>query len=320
MARVGDLTFAVGRESSVGTAVAPTRRFEVIDENVSLQIERIESKALKTGRKSLSTSGWAAGTRSVEGDFSMEVPSAGFGTLLRALLGAPTTSGSGPYTHVFKSSTSVDSETLTCEIVRTDVAGTAHKFTYNGVALMNAEFNAAINEFVTAKFTVDGWNETVSAANATTASYATATPLVFTGATLTVDSTTTQVKAFQTKIDTGRKGDRFFLGSQTKQAQIEAAMREVSGSIDCEWTGLTAYNKFTSGSTAALEITFQTQSYITGSTYGSVKVTLPAVRYDGTTPTSNGMDIINQSIPFKALDNGTDEVATITVVSMDSTY
>lgn len=324
MARVGDLTFAVGRETTAGTAVSPTRRFEVLDENLALQIERIESKAIKTGRKTLATTGWAAGARSVEGDFSIEVPSAGFGTLVRALFGSPTTTNNSPvtgtYTHVFNNSSSVDSEFLTCEIVRSDVAGTQHKFTYSGVALMNAEFNAAVNEFVTAKFTVDGMNETVSAAAPTSASYATASPLVFTGATLTVDSSAFAVKAFSTKIDTGRKGDRYFLGSNTKSSQVEAGMREVTGSLDVEWTGLTSYQKFTAGTTAALEVTFQTQSFITGSTYGSVKITLPACRYDGTTPTSNGMDIIPQSIPFKALDDGTNEVAKITVISTDSTY
>jgi len=324
MARVGDLTFAVGKESTVGTAVSPTRRFEVLDENLKLTIDRIESKALKNSRRFLSTSGWAAGVRSVEGDFSMEVPSAGFGTLVRALLGAPTTTNnspvSGTYTHVFDGSTSIDAESLTCEIARTDVSGTQQKFTYSGVTLGVAEFAASVGEFVTAKFTVDGWDETVSTAAPSAASYPTAAPLVFTGATFEIGSTATQIKACNIKFDTGRKGDRYYLGSNKKAAQVEAGLRDVSGTFDLEFNGITQYQNFTGGTAAKLTFTFSTQSAIVGSTNGQVKIEIATARFDGETPTSNGNDIIMQSIPFKALDNGSDQVVKVTVISTDATY
>jgi hypothetical protein len=327
MARVGDLTFAVGRESTVGTAVSPTRRFEVIDENLKLTIDRVESKALKNSRRFLSSTGWAAGVRSVEGDFSMEVPSAGFGTLLRALLGAPSTTADSPvagaYTHRFNSNTSIDAESLTCEIVRTDVSGDQHKFTYSGVTLGQAEFSASVGEFVNAKFTVDGWDEAYTTAAPTSATYPTATPLVFTGATLTVDGTATPIKSCNIKFDTGRKGDRYFLGSNFKKAQVEAGLRDVSGTIDVEWDELTLYNKYTSGSTAELVFQFRTQQPITGSTYGSVIVTVYHARFDGETPTSNGNDIITQNVSFKAVDAGTSpsvQPVSIYVTSLDSTY
>jgi len=327
MARVGDLTFAVGRESTVGTGVAPTRRFEVIDENLKLTVDRIESKALKNSRRFLSTSGWAAGVRSVEGDFTMEVPSAGFGTLLRALLGAPSTTADSPvagvYSHRFNSNTSIDAESLTCEIVRTDVTGDQHRFTYSGVTLMQAEFAASVGEFVTAKFTVDGIDEAYSAAAPQSATYPTSTPLVFNGATLSIDGTATSIKACNIKFDTGRKGDRYFLGSNTKKAQVEAGLRDVSGTIDVEWDDLSLYNKYRDGSSAELVFQFKTQQPISGNTYGSVIVTVYNARFDGETPTSNGNDIIMQSIPFKALDDGTSpsvHPVAVYVTSLDSTY
>lgn len=327
MARVGDLTFAVGKESTVGTAVSPTRRFEVVDENLKLTIDRIESKALKNSRRFLSTAGWAAGVRSVEGDFTMEVPSAGFGTLLRALLGAPSTTTDTPVAglnqHTFNSNTSLDGESLTCEIARTDVTGDQVKFTYSGVALTQAEFAASVGEFVTAKFTVDGFDETAAIAAPTTASYPSSTPLVFTGATMKLDGTVTQIKACNIKFDTGRKGDRYYLGSNLKAAQVEAGLRDVSGTIDVEFNDLSLYQKYTNGTPAELTFVFNTQTKLVGANYGQLIITVYSARFDGETPTSNGNDIIMQSIPFKALDDGSSSSihpVAVYLINQDASY
>lgn len=323
MPKVGDHTFAVGRESTYGTAVSPTRRFEVVSEGLKLGVERVESKALRNSRRFLSSSGWAAGQKSVEGDFELEVPSAGFGTLLRNLLGAATVTNNSPvpgtYMHVFSGTADVDSESLTIEIARTDVAGTAHKFVYEGVKFVDGELSAQVGEFLTFKASCIGEDETVTAASPSSASYPTATPLVFTGATLTVGGSTATVKQFTTRIETGLKTDRYFLGSQLRSKPVEAEMRSASGQLTVEWTGLTQYQRFTQGTTAAISAKFETQSAIVGSTKGYVQVDIPVARFDGETPVGGG-DIIEQGIDFVALDDGTNDPFKITVVSTDSTY
>lgn len=323
MAKVGDHTLGVGRETTYGTAVAPTRRFEVTSESLKLNVDRVESSALRNSRRFLSSTGWAAGQKSVEGDIELEVPSAGFGTLLRNLLGQPTTTNNSPvngaYTHVFSGIADVDGESLTAEIVRTDVAGTQHKFVYEGVKFVDAELSAQAGEFVMFKASCIGEDETVTAAGPSTASYPTASPLVFVNATITVGGSTASVKQFSTKIETGLKTDRYFLGSQLRSKPVEAELRKASGQMTVEWTGLTQYQRFTAGTTAAIVAKFETQSAITGATKGYVQVDIPVARFDGETPVGGG-DIIEQGIDFVALDNGTDDPFKITVVSTDSTY
>lgn len=331
MATVGDHTLAVGRETTVGTAVSPTRRFETVSESLKLNIERIESKALKNSRRFLASTGWAAGQRSVEGDLELEVPSAGFGTLLRCLLGEPTTTADSPVTgthvHVFSGQKTVDTEALTFEIARTDIGGTQHKFTYNGCKLTDGEFSASVGEYVTAKFTVNGWDETVSAAAPTSASYPSllgasskvAGPLVFTGASLTVAGSSADVKEASFKIETGLKTDRYFLGSAVRKNQVEADMRTGSGQLTVEWSGLTQYQRFVNGTTAALVFTAETQNAIVGTTKGYLKIEVPVARFDGETPTGGG-DIIEQSVDFVALDDGTNDPFKVTYLSADTSY
>ena len=320
MSKVGDHTLGFGEESTVGTAIAPSARIEVVNESLKLTVERIESKGLKAGRRFLSSNGWAAGKKSVEGDIEVEIPSNGFGTLLKHLLGTvATTTPAGATTRRLHTITSGDlnAKSLTFEVARTDVAGTSHKFTYNGCAIMDCEIACGVGDYATAKLTIDGWNETVSAASATSASYPTGTPLVFTGAAITIAGSSVPVTQFSCKIATGRKADRYFLGSSLKSQQVESDMRMVDGKIDVEWTGLTQYQRFVNGTTAAIVAKFETQDVIESTVKGYLEITIPVARFDGETPNGGG-EIVKQSVDFMALDNGTDEPITIKYLSLDT--
>jgi hypothetical protein len=327
MAKVGDLTVGIGKESTVGTAVSPTRRLEVTEESLKLNIDRVESKALKTSRRYLSSTGWANGNRNVDGDVAFEIPSAGFGLILQNLLGAPTITANSPvtgtHTHVYSGLTSVDTQALTFQVVRTDVTGTQHKFTYSGVKFPDAEIDAsATGDFVTFKASVDGWDETVSAAAPTSASYTSATPLMFTGASVTIGGSSVPATDINLKIATGLKTDRYYLGSDKKANQVETDMRQGSGTITLDWSGLTQYQRYATasmatGSTAAIVAKFQTQEYLTGTTYGYLQVDIPAARFDGETPT-NGGDLIQQGMDFVATDDGTNDPFKITYVTTDA--
>lgn len=323
MAKVGDHVLGVKAESVYGTAVAPDTRFEVISEKLVKKQDYIESKSLKAGRRFLSTNGHVVGKSSVEGDVEMEIPSAGAGFWFKQLLGyVATTTPSGATNrrlHTFTSA-SIDSLSFTTEIQRTDVAGTAHRFVYAGCALTDLEFDCKVGELATMKAGIFGQSETVSAASAQSATYPTSTPLVFTGASLSVNGTAVPVKEFNCKIENGRKTDRYFLGSSQPSAPIEADLRSCEGKFTVEWTGLTQYNYFLNHNTdKALVAKFETQSAIEGSVKGYVQITIPAIAYTGETPTGGG-DVIEQSIDFKALDDGTNEPVKIEYLSLDASF
>lgn len=321
---VGDHQVGFGAESSVGTAVTPTRFLEVLDENVVLTIDRVESKALRVGRRVLDTSGWAAGNKDVTGDVTFEVRSAGFGLLFKHMLGKNTTTTPGGATNRRLHTAEVsgtDGLGLTTEIVRTDITGTKHAFTYSGCKIDNWSLTGALSDFLQLKVTLDGQNESVAASAGTTASYPTGIPYVFTGATVTLAGSSADVTGFTLNGDNGIAKERYFLGSGVKKEQVESSMRSYTGTFDVEWSGLTQYNRFINGTTASLVFKYETASAIEGSTKGSVTVTCPNVRFDGVTPVGGGQ-IVTQSVPFVALADSTDLTVSpvkIEYVSLDTT-
>lgn len=323
MGRIGDSIVGIGRESSAyGTAGTIAARYEVVSENLKLDIDRIDSKAL--GKRYLST--WAPGKRTVEGDIEMEIPSAGFGRWLRAATGgAPTTSTSSPVaglnTHVFSGETNISSSTeaLTVEIQRTDRSSTDHKFVYTGCMISEFEISAAAGELAMAKFKIAGQDMSASAASASSASYATSTPLVFTGATVTVGGTSRSVKEMSFTTKQSLAEDRYFLGTDKRSQPIEAGMREASGTLKLEWDGLTDWNRYIGTSSVAIVATFETQAALAGSTKGSLEISIPYARIDGEQPvTTDG--IIETDVTFTVLDEGASDPFKLTLIDATSSY
>lgn len=322
MGKIGDSIVGIARETTYGTPVAPAARYEVTAESLKLDIERVESKAL--GKRYLST--WAPGKRSVEGDIEMEIPSAGFGRWLRAAMGgAPSTTANSPvtglHTHVFSGENNIGAtnESLTVEIQRTDVQRADHRFVYEGMQVTELELSAQVGELAMAKFSMAGQDMTVTQTAAQTASYATSTPLVFTGATVTVGGTSLDVKEISLKINQGLDVERYFLGSDVRKAGVESSTREAEVSMKVEWDGLTQWNRYINTSSVAIVAKFETQGVLVGSTVGKVEVSVPYARLDGEQPvTSDG--IIEQDLTFKVLDEGASNPFSITLVDTTSSY
>lgn len=118
--------------------------------------------------------------------------------------------------------------------------------------------------------------------------------------------------------DNGLAVDRHLIRqSQLKKEQTPAAMVELSGSLTAEFEDLTAYNRFVNGTLASVVAKWQ-GSLIEGALFYHVEVTLPAVRFDGETPAVGGPEILQQALPWKALNNGTDAPITIVARTTDT--
>lgn len=325
MAKVGDHILGVAKETTFGTAVAPTTRVEVVSESIKLKKDYIESKALKGSRRYLASTGHIDAKSSVEGDIEIEMPSMGAGFWFRQLMGKVTTTAPTSwamvdrYKHVFVPDSALDTTSFAAEIQRTDVAGTPHKFVYAGLGLKDIELSCKVGEIATMKMSIYGKSETVTAASASTASYPASEPMIFAGAAVTIGGTAVPVSDFSLKLENGRKQDRYFLGDTTPNKMIEADLRSAEGKISVEWTGLTQLNRFINHTSVAITAKFETQNTVGDSAKGYVLVTIPAAIFTGETPVGGG-DIIEQSLDFKVVDNGTDEPVTIEYVSKDTTF
>lgn len=316
MSMAGGLSaqFGMKAETTYGTAVTVDRFLEFNSESVAQSIERIESAGLRPARRVLSTTDWVAGKKSIGGDVDFEVQSQGFGLLLKHCLGsvasAQPNAGSAPtvYEHTLKVG-ALDGLSFTGQFARSDTGGTIRAFTYAGCKVASWELSCSVDGFLMLKTSLLGQSET-TATGLATASYATnPTPLAFTGATIQIGGVSYDVKNFDLSANNSLKEDRYFMRGSTNSALREeplegAGLREIGGNIEIEFGSLTPYTLFTAGTVGAVTASFQGTNIALSYNY-ALEVTLPAVRFDGTTPVVSGPDLIDQSLPYKCLDDGT---------------
>ena len=299
----------IGVETTVGTAVTPTRFYEFNDESIAQTIERIESEGLRTGNRVLRSDRYASGQIAIEGSFSMDMTADNTAILFKHALGAVATSGTYLHTCTMSDPFGLG---LTIQVGRPGNDGTVRAFTYAGTKISSLDLSVSVGELLSAEFGIIG-TTAESIGSVTAASYGSSLELLhFAGAAITVAGTAYPCKDFSLSVNNGLTADRFVLGSQVARQPIAASMAEVTGSITAEFVDATAYNRVVNATHAAVVATF------TDSTGDSITVTVPVARFDGDTPTVGGPDILDQTLNFKGLFNGTDSPVTIAVKNGDS--
>jgi hypothetical protein len=309
-------------ESTYGTAVTVTRFLEMVTEGLKLNIERVESKALRAGNRVLRTDRWAPNKKGAEGDLELEVASKGFGLLFKHMLGAVniTTPGGATlarlHTHTVAD---LYGSSLTVQIGRPGTGGTVIPFTYDGCKVTGWELTSDLDDVLMLKVTLDAHDEAVTTPALASASYAASDELLyFSGGAVTIGGVAYDLTKFSLTGNNGLKTDRTFIRSDTRKKEpVAAEMAEFTGEMEMEFADATAYSLFTAGTVSEIEATW-TGSIIEAALAYSVTVTIPNARYDGDTPNVGGPDVVPQTIPFKALYNGTDSPVTIAYQTTDT--
>lgn len=320
MSRSGLFTqLGVASEVTYGTFVTSARFLEFTEESLKLEIERLEAEGLRTGTRVQRSTHWANGRRQVAGDLAFEVANKGFGLLFHKALGAVATAADGTGWKHTATIGDLYGDMLSLQVGRPDVAGTVQPFSYTGCKVAEWELEQEENDWLKLKLAIDGRDE----ATATALASATAPALteLFHGGmlTLTVAGGAFSPTKFSVKCDNGLNTERFKLKSSIlKDEPIEAARREITGVLDGEFESLTAYNRFVNGTVVGIIATWTAVStYDTAKPFKLV-VTLPACRFDGETPEVGGTDVIEQPLPFKVLDDGTNQPVTIEYYTSDA--
>lgn len=300
-------------ETTYGTYVAPTRFFEFVSETVSLERERIESVGLGAGRRVQRR--WAAGVQRVTGDIEMEGAAQGFGLWWSHILGGVATTGTNPYTHTFTPG-DLTGKSLTVQIGRPDIGGTVRAFSYLGCKVATAELAATVNEYARLTVSLYGAHEDTGQTLAVASYPATLAPFTFVHGSVTVAGTAFDVRDATVSFDNALATDRHFIRVTTPERPkepLEAGWRQVTGTLTADFTDLTAYNRYVNGTEAALELRFNAGA--------SAQLTVTMnVRYDGETPNVGGPDLLELSLPFKAISVTSDAAAvTVTLINADAT-
>lgn len=293
-------------EVTVGTAVTVTKFLPIRSEEIGQEIERLDSEGIRAGR--LVTAAWKAGQKTISGTVESDLWNTDVAVLFKHMFGTVATTGVGPFTHTYTPG-DLTGKSMTIQAGRPDTTGTVQPFTWAGCKVGSWTLSATVGEICTMSLDVVGMTETTATALAT-ASYAAAlAPFCFTTASVKIAAVTVAtVKDIELTGDNGLT-DRVRLGSATSKEYLQNGFREYSGSMNTDFESLTAYNRFVSGTEAALELKFDN---------GTQTLTITCnVRFDGESPGLSGPELLEQPLPFKCV-SGTSDATAITAVLVNS--
>lgn len=308
-------------EVTYGTYIAPTRFLEFEDESLKLDVQHIEGKGLRTGNRVLRQDRQAINKKGATGDINFEVASKGFGLLFKHMLGSNVVSTPGGATLAREHTCTIADPfglSLTTQVGRPDVSGVVQPFSYLGCKVSSWEITNDIDGLLMLKLSLDAQDETTAQTLAAASFAASDEIFPFTEGVITVGGSPLDVTKFSLSGDNGFKTDRYFIrGNTLKKEPLAADLVKLTGSLDVELDGLTAYGRIPAGTVAAVTAKW-TGSIIETTLHYAVEITLPAVRFDGDTPNVGGPDVVTHSLPFTVLNDGTNPPVTLVYRTTDT--
>jgi len=314
LATLGYVGYAV--ESTEGTFVAPTIFLPVTSFNFDDSNDYIVPDQIRGNRdRSIAL----AGPYSTSGSLDMELVPNGISALLRSVFASKesglvvsTSGASGSYSHVFTPGN--ESPTFTFE----SSAGEILIRRYGGIRVNNMEVSASFGEIVTASFGLEGTTRGTQP-SAASESFAQVVPFHFNGAKIQRDSSDiANVKSFTFGVNNNI--DRIGTLRRTRAyKRTVLGMRDVSLSMTLDFDSTTDYDLFLAETEFAVTLDLQ-GALIGGSTYNSLVIEIPRVRYNMTSVPISGADYIEQSVDCQILRplNG-DPIFTATLVNNEAT-
>lgn len=313
----------VGKESTYGTRVAPTRGYEFSSESLELDIARVEAfgvRAQAAGAGSVQrTDRWVAGRKAVSGSIEFDgdtsgIGSKGFGMLLENAMGANaviTTPGGGTLTRDLDFDLGDPfGKSLTIQVGTPDTGGTVRVREFEGCKIVSFELAQELDKWLAGSFEIEGEDMTTSQ---TLASFSlpTGQELYHWGqAVYTIGGGGLDVIGYKLKVSTPMAVERYRQSSTSPALRREPIIngpRMIEGELEIEFSGLTEYNRYLNGTVAAVVATW-TGSLIEGALNNQLIVTCNDVRFEKPSgPNVQGPDLVTFTAPFKALYDGTDQ-------------
>lgn len=240
------------------------------------------------------------GPNTNEGSISTEINPITIGALFQAAMGAPATSGTGPYTHIFKPATDDWDEvsayppiTLTYNMAD---AGSSSLFSDMNIAAM--ELNIANTEFLTANFTFVGGSFSQIADVA--ASYPVDKEFTWDGTSMSVAGTAIEdILQLNVKLDSAIVPKHTLNNSLTPSRLKRSGFRTLSVAGTLLFSNQDEYQEFLSQSERNLTVTF------VNSAADKIELIVPLMRYTEFKPKSDGPGEVEISFSGKGVWSAT---------------
>ncbi len=143
---------------------------------------------------------------------------------------------------------------------------------------------------------------------------------------LTIAGSAQDIQGFSATVNNNLYGDKFHMGVKTR-AKLPEQKRLVEGSVTVEFDNLDLCRKFINGTQSNFVFTFTSPDYVTSTVLGDSKtqyamaVRLPAVEFDGETPTASDESLIQTDMPFVALFDDVNDIPEMRItLTTDSAY
>jgi hypothetical protein len=225
------------------------------------------------------------------------------------------------YSHVFTPGNASPTFTFEKYAAGSDGGSTgALQMQYSGVRVNTLELRASFGEIVTATVGLDGTDrQRVSPATPLTPSYAAVSvnPFHFNGAKVSIGGSDSAIVKDLT-LSVNNNVEHIGTLRQTRGfSRVAMGAREITLSMSMDFQDGTEYDRLLNDSEFAVELTFR-GPLITGSTYHSLVVTLPRVKYRTVGVPLSAGDMISQDVECTVLKPVGGNIATVTLINTKS--
>lgn len=324
-------TFGIGTESVYGTAVAPTKFFEITKEDIKGNYTRQQAAALSAAFVDRSDR-YAVAHKGASGSVDIEVLSKGFGNWLRFMTGAVATTGpteTTVYTHTATIG-ELYGDNFTAQIGRATLAGVLKPWTYEGGKVTDYSFSNQVDQTLQCSIGMDFETESqpdtpagvyVLAANVPVVG---AEVLAWQGGTITVAGSALDISEFSVKVDNSLNVDRFYINSAaSKKEPNQDGKRAITFSFKTPYVDNSWWKKVASatnaGATATISAKWSGLTLLGSTIYPSLQIDIPVARLDEGGPNVDGPGMLDQTFTGVGLYDGTNSAITLTYQSADVT-
>ena len=338
MARVSGLGTAVGiaQEVTPGTAVTPSRWLDVREESLRSTPVTYSGGGLRSGALYARSSNETLIGHNVEGGWTQDISTRGMGLLFKNMLGAGSSAvlTGTAYRQIF---TPADITGLSMTVQK--ILGGTNAFSYNGAKFKSWRIGVETGGGVSLGVEIDAWDEKTPGAGglaAGTPSYTAAIESfnfkqgeIIVGGTASTSSglTTltggTTVGIVRSAEITGSRpltegNDNRAISTAGKVEQDDNGWLTAGGTLTAFYdSAFDFYALYKANTATALKLTFTTTATaITGSTYPSLEILLPDVRFRGETPQAGGPESLMVTAPFEALQDTVNSNPAVQIVTV----
>lgn len=311
-----DWSVGIGKESTFGTAVTPTRWLE-FTEPKPLTIDRgiKQGAGLRPGSRVARAARRVKTIRQASGDITVEAFSKGLGLLLEACMGSgvSTVVSGAVYQQVHSLADVLPSHTIQFGVPNS--AGTIRPLTFSGCTVSAWELGGAVGDIAALKTTWDARNWTTATAY-TSPSYPSGGNL-FTVESATINTgtvvmpTTTVlgsagtplagVKDFKIAMSNSVVADRFFMNNAGLKDRQLPGTRLPTVELNVEYGDNTLWDALEANSDLSLVINLVGGALATGNE--TLQVVIPDLKLDEGLPEGGPDAIASQAIKMVGLDN-----------------